>query len=215
MSRKDWYRNSTWTKDVKTAFFKQLDRCRSSYNKASYLRIQASHLQQTSKKKYILAALELLDLIFEKWPESQELAAAYLQCAQCFEYLHDYKSAVSAYRNSINAECEHTGVRVEAALHFGWFVVTRGMKELYDEVLSAPKPCEAALLWPEYQFKYSSIFAIILDYKGEIVPSRRFAKTALEVMAKQESPFRYHKKIGLVKNPDKAIVKNLRKIAAV
>jgi len=100
-------------------------------------------------------------------------------------------------------------------LHFGWFVVKRRMKDLYDEVLSAPKPCEAALLWPEYQFKYSSIFAIILDYKGEIAPSRRFAKTALEIMAKQESPFRYHKNLGLVKNPDKVVVKKLRKIAAV
>ena len=214
MAPKNWYRNSTWTKDIKTAFFKRLDRCR-SHNKASYLRIQAVHLQEAGKKKYILAALELLDLMLEKWPEQHELASEYLQYAQCFEYFHDYKSAVGAYRNSINAECEYAGVIVEAALHFGWFVVKRGMKELYDEVLSAPKPCEATLLWPEYRFKYSSIFAIILDYKGETVSSKRFAKTALEAMTKQESPFRYHKKLGLVQKPDKAIVNKLRKIATV
>ncbi len=157
MSREDWYRNSIWTKDVKTAFFTRLDRCR-SYNKAQYLRIQAVHLQETGKKKCVLAALELLDLILEKWPEKHELAAVYLQRAECFEYLHDYKSAVSSFRDSLNAEREFTGVIVEAALHFGWFVVRRGMKELYDEVLSALKPRDKGLVWPVVQFMRFSVF---------------------------------------------------------
>lgn len=215
MAREDWYRNTIWTKDIRDAFFKRLHRSRSSYNKAQYVRIQAHHLEETGKRKHVIAALALLDLMLEKWPEPAELAAAHLQRARCFERLGKWKSAINSYRDSIKAEHQNTGVKVMSSMHFGWFVVRRGMSKYYDEVLSVLDTREELLLFPMNQFKYASVFSIILDHKGERKGARRFANMALEAMEKKESPFRYHRKLGLVTNPPKAIVKKLKKIAGL
>lgn len=212
MGREDWYRNTTWTKNVRKAFFTRLKRSRKSYNKAQYLRIQAVYLSESGQKKHIRSALQLLDLMVEKCPEPSQLAAAYLQQAQCYEQLGKYQAAIDSYRHSIDAEREH-GATVWAALHFGWFTVKRKLLKHYDEVLSLlSKPSEVFLLLPVNQFKYASIFSIILDHKAEVQPAKRFARMAFEAMGKDESQFRYYRKIGLVTNPDKKIVRALKRI---
>lgn len=213
MARDDWYRNSVWTEDIKADFFKRLNRSRTSYHKAQYLRIQAGHLQETGTKKNIKAALELLDLMLNKYPDESQLASAYLQSAQCLEYFQNYESAIESFRRSIDAEKEYPSHRVGTAIQFAWFAVRNEIAELYDEVISIIEPDKVDFAWPISQFKFFSILAVVSDYYGDTVPSIRFAKNALEAMAKQESPFRYHKALGLVKNPDKAIVKKIKKIS--
>ena len=215
MGREDWYRNTTWTKDVRNAFFKRLGRSRSSFHKAQYVRIQAHYLEETGERKNVNAALALLDLMIEKWPEPVELAAAHLQRARCYERLHKWKCAINSHRDSIKAEHEYETAQVGAALHFGWLVVRRCMSKYYDEVLSVLDTGEEMLLFPINQFKYASIFSIILHHKGEKDGARRFANMALEANGKKESPFRYHKKLGLVANPPKAIMKKLIRIAGI
>ncbi|MHC4744244.1 MAG: hypothetical protein ACYS8Z_20200 [Planctomycetota bacterium] len=214
MGREDWYRNKTWGEKTKKAFFERLNRSRGSVHKAQYVSIQASYLCETGKKKYVRAALELLDLILEKWPEPFELAAAHLERAKCFENLGDCRATIESYRASVKAEREHPGVRVNAGLEFAWFVVRQGLPEYYDEIISAMEADKDHLpIFPNNQFKFFSVISIILDHGGEAEDARRFAKRALEAVAKKESPFRYHKKVGLVTNPEKAILKKLRRIA--
>lgn len=219
MGQHDWYRNMTWTEEVRKAFFDRLGRSRTTYNKAQYARIQASYLQETGKKKNIQAAIELLDLMTEQWPEPSELSTAYLQKALCFEDLGMNKQAIEAYHKSMKVEEESKKLRVGACLHFGWFVIKKGLKKYYDEVLSSiqnketHQQIEPFLIWPNYQYKYAAIFAIILNRKGEKEAARRFAVRALEAMDTKESPFSYHKKEGLVTEPNKKVVKQLKKIA--
>ena len=220
MGRHDWYRNTTWTEDIRKAFFDRLGRSRTTYNKAQYARIQASYLQKTGKKKHIRAAIKLLDLMIEQWPEPTELSSAYLQKALCFEDLGMNKPAIEAYRKSVKVEEENKKKMVGAWLHFGWFVIAHGLKKYYDEVLLSIQNNETLkqmapfLIWPIYQYKYSAIFAIILKSKGETEAAQRFAVRALEAMGTKESPFRYHKKEGLIIKPNKRVVKQLKKIAS-
>lgn len=219
MGRNDWYRNTTWTEDIRKSFFDRLGRSRTTYNKAQYARIQASHLRETGKKQNIQAAIELLNLMIKQWPEPSQLATAYLQKALCFEDLGMNKPAIEAYRKSVKAEEESKKLRVGACLHFGWFVIAHGLKKYYDEVLSSIENNETLkeitpfLIWPIYRYKFSAIFAVILKSKGEKEAAQRFAVRALEAMDIKESPFRYHKKEGLVTKPTKKVVKQLKKIA--
>lgn len=214
MGRHDWYRNKTWGEETKEAFFERLNRSRSSFHKAQYVRIQAACLRGTGKKKYVRAALELLDLMLEKWPEPSQLAMAHLERAKCFENLGDCGAVIESYRESVKAERENSGVRVCAGLQFAWFVVRRRLPEYYDEaVVAMDGDKDHFLIFPDYQFKFFSIISIVLDHGGRAEDAKRFAKRALEAVAMKESPVRYHKKVGLVTNPDKAILKKLKRIA--
>lgn len=212
MGKHDWYRNTTWTEDIKDAFFSRLKRSKTTFNKAQYLRIQALYLQQTGKKENILGALKLLDILFSDCPEPLGLASAHLQRAQCFEWLGDYDSALNAYRESIKAERTSRGIRVLAGLNFAWFVVRRGLTQHYDEALSSVEMNEPDFIFPYQQFMFFSVFAIIGDHYGKKENAKRFARNALDAMGKTESPLRYHKKVGLVENPDKVVVEKLMRI---
>ena len=212
MSKTEWYRNTEWNKEIEQEFYIRLNRSRSSFNKAQYLRIQAHHLQATTKKHNIISALNLLDLLITKWPDPVELASAYLQKAQCHVYLKDFELAIDAFRASAKAEQGGESIKCNAFLHFGWFAITRKMTHLYDEVLSNMNIPEYQLLFPADQFKFASIYAIILRHNKEYEQAKAFATSALKAMDKKESPFRFHNRLGLVKDPEKGVLRELKQI---
>lgn len=87
------------------------------------------------------------------------------------------------------------------------------MKNKHEETLDALELVnDFELLCPINLFKYFSIHAIIIDYSGDINSAKRFARDSLSAMEMKESPFRYHKKLGLVKNRDWRIVRQLSRI---
>ena len=48
MATDDWYRNTTWDDKIEADFEARLKRSRGAFNKAQYLRIQASYLLDSS-----------------------------------------------------------------------------------------------------------------------------------------------------------------------
>jgi tetratricopeptide (TPR) repeat protein len=160
------------------------------------------YLQQTGKEELVRAAVELLDLLLEKWPEESELAAAHLQRAECLEKLGEREDAIAAYRECVKAERENPGVIVGAGVEFGWFAVTYAMEG-----------SEEHLLFPAEQFKFFAIIAIVLNHVKPCEDARRFAQRALDAAGAKKSGLRYHKKVGLVKDPNKEVLLKLKKIA--
>lgn len=213
MGQHDWYRNTTWTEDIKSAFFGRLDRSRGDSSKAQYLRIQAYYLEETGNKELVLEALNLLDMMFKSHPDTTEFAIAHVQKARCFELLGNFESAVNAYREGIEAERMYPNSRANAGLYFAWFVVRHKLKEIYDEALKILAVHEIGLSFPIEQFKFFSALAIIAFHMKRIDEAQKCAQKALKAMAKKESPFCNHKKLGLVSEPDKDIVETLTKIA--
>ncbi|MHC4285163.1 MAG: hypothetical protein ACYSWZ_19665 [Planctomycetota bacterium] len=202
MGQHDWYRKKSWGARARKSFFERLNRSRSTSNKAQYARIQALYLQQTGKEELVRAAVELLDLLLEKWPEESELAAAHLQRAECLEKLGEREDAIAAYRECVKAERENPGVIVGAGVEFGWFAVTYAMEG-----------SEEHLLFPAEQFKFFAIIAIVLNHVKPCEDARRFAQRALDAAGAKKSGLRYHKKVGLVKDPNKEVLLKLKKIA--
>src|SRR5262245_48893836 len=101
MAETDWFRRATWTDEDQADFIAHLRRCRSSANKAQYLRIQALHLQETGAKPLIMAALGLLEQLVRECPERTELASVYLQQGECRMALGKGDDAIESLRQSL------------------------------------------------------------------------------------------------------------------
>jgi len=53
MATEEWFRNTTWNKDIDAEFEARLKRSRGSFHKAQYLRIQAGYLLDNPTKTSI------------------------------------------------------------------------------------------------------------------------------------------------------------------
>ncbi len=215
MDKENWYRNTQWTQKIKDEFFQHLNRSKTDYNKAQYIHIQASTLFDSKKENHVIVALELLDLMLQKYPHPSHLATAYLQRALCYEFLKDSNSALEAYRDSVKAEREKDSIKVIAPLHFGWFVITHKKTGLYDEVLRNMKLIiEPYLILPMNQFKFASIYAIIIEQKEEHEKAKEFASQALEI-AHKNNLFKKNKLFSFIKSSERLIIKKLKKILTI
>ena len=136
MGKEDWYRKTTWSKSDKEEFFERLKRSRTSFHKAQYLRIQASHLQSVGTIEMANHSLELLDLMFKEFPEKSELSSAFLQKAECLIILGNIQQAIDEMRNTLQSEREFPNVKTYAWLEFGWTTIIYQLSDLYNRPLA-------------------------------------------------------------------------------
>jgi tetratricopeptide (TPR) repeat protein len=211
MGREDWYRRTTWSASDQDEFFERLDRSRGLYNKSQYARIQASYLQGAG---YIRESLDLLNRVYQEWPDASQLPSAYWQEANCHLAMNDLNSAISAYRKCFKAE-EDSEFRnmTNARVEFLWLVATRRLSEHYDEALEESDKWEHPSLFPVDQYRMAGALALIYDDIGREGKIAELAAAALEAAAKTDSGLRYHKGLGLVTNPDRKIIRKLKRLA--
>ena len=213
MGRDDWFRRAAWKDADRKEFHARLRRSRGRFQKAQYLRIQAYHLAEAGLHG---AAIELLDQMLGEFPENSELAAAHLQRAECLATLGRLDSAIDGFRAALHAERAVPQWRTNAWVDFGWFVVQTGLTDLYDEVLSllGEFRVEAGLTFPNIEYRYYAIQAIIADARGERSSAHEFAVQALAEASKEHSGLRYHPKLGLVGSQPNWIEKKLGSLAS-
>jgi tetratricopeptide (TPR) repeat protein len=197
MGSEDWYRRTTWTDQDREAFNARLKRSRSDGNKAQYLLIQAACLVQAG---YYAPAIELLDRVLIEFPERIFLADTHHLKAVTFVRLGQAENAIEEYRAALAAERNFPGVKTQAWLEFGRFVVESQIAELYDEVSAVLDEFQnsTGLTFPAEAFSYNLIRAFIADARGDHDGARTFATQACEEAAKKHSGFRYHPTVGLV-----------------
>jgi len=214
MGQQDWYRRTTWTRRDQDEFAARLARSRSAFNKAQYLRIQALSLQQAGGRGRLLAALSLLDELVGLYPDELSLGTALLQRAECLEQLGRTDEAIDAYRGSLDAQRANPTVRDGAYLGYAALVVTRLRRlDLYVEVLAVLEEFGGGEVFPVQQYRYNALRAFILSELGRYLEAREAAILALAASAKKESPFRYHRGLGIVTNPEVVLQKRLERIA--
>lgn len=213
MLKTEWYRRTTWTDSDREEFNSRLGRSRSAFNKAQYLRIQASHLAEAGLQ---VPAIELLDRMFEQFPEKSQVAAAHEQRAKCLASIGQTSQAINEYRAALQAERDFPNVRTDAWLSLGWLVIEHGMTDLYDEVLSVLREFETdSMPFPITRYRYLTIQALIADSYGNNVEARDFASGAISEAARDHSGFQYHAKLGLVVSPPAWIAKKLSALAGM
>ena len=204
----DWYRLREWNKKNEDAFFARLKRSRGQFHKAQYLRIQAGYIES----KYPEAALKLLDLVIEEYPEPFELAQTYLQKAHCLVALSRPDEAIEYFRKVLKQEEEYRNGLTVGYLDYPVFVVTTERKELYNEVKEILLSHTKRLLFASDYYRYHAALAIIAWDRGSTSEAKEHANAAIEAASKEHSGFRYHPKAGLVKKQDGKIKKLLNKI---
>jgi hypothetical protein len=58
MSPGDWFRQTTWSAGQAASFFQRLERSRSPFHRAQYLRVQAVTLANSGERDNLLVALD-------------------------------------------------------------------------------------------------------------------------------------------------------------
>ena len=169
MKKHDWFRQSSWTEQDKASFFERLNRSRGS-SRAQYIRIQAFHLAEANIHD---AAIELLNLLLEKYPGKLELASAHLQLAHSFAALQNHEASLEHFRLALKAEENIPQVQTNAWLDFPWYVITRKMSKYYEEVKDIIEQHERSTLFPIQEYRLAAIQAIIADEHGQHDEARK------------------------------------------
>lgn len=190
-----------------------MSRARSSSNKAQYLRIQAIHLKDGGTPELLRAALELLDQLLKEFPQRTELAIAHMTRAECLTGLNRTDEALDAYRKALSAQRAFPNAGTNAYLGFGELVLALQRADLYREALDAIEELGADNPFPVLQYRAAAISAWISEARGDLAAARKFAETALAAASKTESPFRYHRNLGLVGALEPKIEAGLRRLA--
>ena len=201
----DWCKKTTWSEADKADFFSRLSR---RGDKAKYLSIQATILEEVGSPELLKASITLWDqLIVEflndaTFTHHRQLAAAYNRKAGCYLKLGDVANAVADYRRVFAIERELGSPATLTFFDFGKLVVEKHLRDHFDEALTA---LEAGAKYlgkhlPADTFNLFGIRSLIAAQKGEIEKAKEFAQIALEAVAKDNSGIRYHPKFGLVKD---------------
>jgi len=211
----DWFRKTTWSEADQADFFARLKRSRTVENKAQYLRIQASYLENVGSPEFLKAAILLLDKMFTEFRSEFELASAYQQKASCLAKLGDIDGAINNYQRTLETEREIPRVKTYAFMEFGKLVAEKKLTRLYDEALIAleTEMNSRGILFPSDTFNAFGIRSLITAERDQIQKAKDFAKVALEAAAKINSGLRYHPTIGLVRDKETPFYKSILAIA--
>jgi hypothetical protein len=214
MSR-DWFRRKSWSPRDANEFFARLERSRSDFHKAQYLRLQAFELQHAEGRRLKRVALQLLDKLIREYPEPSQLASAYLQRAECLVDLEGLDAGLESYRASFVAMREHPNFLPSTHLDFGWAVVVHDRADLIDEALNALEEfsSEGDFMFPANAYRYFAVVAFASHWGGDLASAARFAQYAVDQAAKSRNVLARHSKLGLVRNPDRRINQRLKEMA--
>jgi hypothetical protein len=212
MSAEEWFRCTTWSAAEAAEFERKLARSRGQ--RTQYLRIQALTLAETNNPTVARPAILLANQYLEEEPRGPFRVQALCTIARASTTVKDVDGAIDAYRRAIEAE-RFGGIRCRAYLEFAWFATTRGLSDLFDEVLAAIENSFQPndLIFPITQYKYFAAIALISDALGDSENASRMARNALQAASKHEGPFRRHPDVGMLVGRDEKIFRKIKQLA--
>lgn len=208
MGRDDWYRNTQWNADTEAAFRDKLSRSRSS--RAQYLRIQASYLTDD----YPQAALRLIEEYFETG-DAFDVPMAFFAQAQAYSSLGKISEAVAAFKGALSWEELHPGHISPARTYYPKLVAENRLSAEYDYALDilANRFQPMDHQFPLERYHWNGSNALIANELGHFAEAREFAERALRAAAQTESPFRFHRNLGIVRNMSDDFGRRIKRLA--
>lgn len=208
MGREDWYRNTEWDEGIESAYRAKLARARGS--RPQYLQIQAAQLA----KRYPQVALGLIDEYFQTHDDFV-VPSAYCTRAEAYISLGLKDEAVAAYKAALEWENVHPNFITSARIDFPILIAENRLTEEYDSALNVltDRFESSDHSWPIMRYYWNGCCALITYERGQKSEAREFAERALRAAAETESPFRYHRAMGLVKDAADDFGLRLKRIA--
>ena len=208
MGRDDWYRNSDWGSAIEDAFRAKLSRARGQ--KPQHIKIQASYLSESHPN----VALSLIEEYFQT---GDDFFIPDAHCIQAVAYcaLGRTEDAVKTLKKALDWEASHPGLTTTARIDFPKLVAQERLVAEYDyalEILTSRfTPTDHR--FPNMRYTWNGCCALIAFEKGEIGDAQEFAERALRAAAETESPFRYHRSVGVVKDAAAEFGRRIKRIA--
>jgi tetratricopeptide (TPR) repeat protein len=143
--------------------------------------------------------LDLLELLLREYPDPSQVGAAHQQRAQCLAALGRGSDALDEFRRALEAERTHRGIQGYAYLEFAELVLALGKKDLYREALSTITDRELTNPFPIAQYRKAAAAAFLCEELGLNSEANVYALDVLAAAAKTESPFRFHRALGVVR----------------
>ena len=212
-TRNDWFRRRTWTSEDRADFESRLGRARTAFHKSQSLRIQAFHLAEDAEPPLYEAALELLDRLLRDFPDPSQLGEAHRQRGKCLVAMQRPDEAVQAYQAALAVERSHPSGKGHAYLDLSELVLALNRDDLYAEVLEVVRARQYHEIFPVAQYRAFGAAAFLSEHLGSPDDAREFATKALSAAARTESPFRHHRKLGLVDTSDEEVQRRLWHLA--
>jgi len=208
VSREDWYRNKDWNPEIESAFRSKLSRSRSS--RPQYLRIQASCLAYSHPQ----AALTLIDEYFETG-DKFDVPNAYCAMAGALLALGRVGDAVDAYKRALDWEEIHPRHLSTARIDLPKLIADCRLANEYgyalDILVTRAQPLDHQ--FPDTRYLWNGSNALIADELGRIAEAKEFAERALRAAAETQSPFRYHRTVGVVRDTTDEFGQRIKRIA--
>lgn len=214
MAKIEWFRRTSWTERDAAEFDDRLARSRGGDRKAQYLRIQAVHLFETGDLCLTRVALGLIDRLLAEFPDPFQLAPALSLRAEALVDLGRPDEALETYARALAARRAFPQVGDDGYIGYAELILALRRQELYDAALEALDEFADSVQFPVQEFRVAACRALIASDLGDSNTARRRAREALEAAAKSESPFRYHRKLGLVRGVDPLAFQRLQSLAA-
>lgn len=208
-----WYRKQTWTKKNEQDFFRHWVKCRTAFNKAQYLKLQAYELYDAHNKKNFNGILSLLDKYFNDFPDDRFFRGACLHLyGRVYYDKKNYDKALFYYRKAAYQESEYAQVISGAWIDYARIILLRNSTDLYDEAEKFVLSQYNSLLFPIEIYKANAILAIVRYSRGDYENAGKYKSLACEAVLAKEPILKNLGKIGLVTQKDKFLERAMRKI---
>lgn len=212
-----WYRNKTWDSVIEADFEARLKRSRGAFNKAQYLRIQASYLLDSSNEKTQSVGVRQMERLINDFPTEEfsvifgqeQLGDYYLKKGDFDKAEKYFRVVMEQYENKKS----RSGTSAKADLKLAETLLAAGKADTLDEAYRICKnyPVNELTLNND-KFYYAELVAHICDQFNKTIEAKEFARIALEISKIEEPQFYRHKAVGLVKATGKKI-RTLEQIA--
>ncbi|MCX8476099.1 MAG: hypothetical protein MT490_09910 [Sphingomonas sp.] len=208
MGRDDWYRNTDWTPAIEAAFRAKLKRSRTM--RPQYLQIQAGQIASSHPE----VALALIDEYFETGDDFV-VPSALCTKAEAMLALGKVQEALDAYRQALAWEDAHPNFITTARIDLPKLVAEQRIESEYDFALDILTTRFKASdhQFPSMRYYWNGSCALITHERGEVAEAKEFADRALRAAAQTESPFRYHRSVGIVKDASDEFGTRIKRIA--
>jgi len=208
MGRDDWYRNTNWDSGTEAAFRAKLARARTS--RPQYLRIQASYLTEAFPE----TALQLIEEYFDTGDEFDVPNAL---CARAEAYLTLGRKAetIAAYKQALQWEETHPRHISTARIDLPKLVAADRLSNEYDYALDilATRFSPMDHQFPSTRYFWNGSYALIAYEQGQYIEAKEFAERAVRAAMETESPFRYHRTVGVVRDTSDDFGRRIKRIA--
>ncbi|MCU7552906.1 hypothetical protein OCK74_27550 [Chitinophagaceae bacterium LB-8] len=207
MASEEWYRNKIWNEIVATDFEARLKRSRGAYNKAQYLRIQASYLLNSDDSDTQLAGVSLMERLLKDYPE-EEFSVVFAQEQLGDYYIHvgAYKKAEMYYRlvtDHYRTKNTRSGTSGLADLKLAETILNGNIEDKFEEAYKLCKnhPVDSIILNSD-KFYHAALSAQVCERMNKKEEAKQYAKVALAFSYITEPQFSRHKTVGLVNATD-------------